>query len=77
MAGHARKKCKTKGRASNPMSEKLFDRLGDYLLLLEKASNMGERLESYLSGRIRDSVNSVNVAIDRALEDIDDVLDEE
>lgn len=77
MAGRARKKRKTTRRASNPMSEKLFDRLGDYLMLLEKASNIGERLESHLSGPIRDSVHNVNKAIDQALEDIDDVLDKE
>lgn len=70
-------KRKRAARAKNPMSDKLFDRLGDYLMLLEKASNMGERLESHLHGPIRDSVHNVNKAIDQALEDIDDVLDRE
>ena len=70
---------KKKRRSHNPveLSPRLYDRVGQFLILLGKVADLGSPLATYLPQPLRGMVDDAWEACDRALEDIEDLINEE
>lgn len=74
-----RKKKKKKSRKSNPMSERLFDQIANFQEMLDKVLTHGQRLASHLQrgSKIYIAVENFNAHADKAVEEIDEAMDDE